>query len=364
MGRATAALVVFVAGALLGAQLAFGGPEQTATWDVAVGEQGRPPAGTPKGATLNAFFPGRLEVNAGDRVRFTSFGFHTVSYLAGGRPPPAVGPAQGATYTGITDAAGQPFYFDGQPAFKYTESVFGPFGPKTIAGRTPASSGAIFATSPRRPGRATLTFPRTGTFKLLCQIHPGMEIDVVVKRRGARVQSKQDVAGLVRAETDAAWKEARQLAGVRPPANTVVMGIDGRVREGGRLTILDFLPDLTTVKAGTTVRFVVRSPSELHNVGLGPGKYFQRFMRQTDLFPMGPGSKNQVTPVFIYGSDPRGTPYDPALHGNGFFATPLADGVRGGLPNTVRVTFAKPGRYRFLCMLHGPDMSAEVRVTQ
>ena len=141
MGRVIAALAALCA--LVGAQLAFGGSEQATTWKVAAGEQGRPPAGTPKGASLNGFFPGRLEVNAGDRVTFTSFGFHTVSYLAGGRPPPPVGPAQGATYTGITDAAGQPFYFDGRPAFEYTESVFAPFGPKTIAGRTPASSGAV-----------------------------------------------------------------------------------------------------------------------------------------------------------------------------------------------------------------------------
>jgi plastocyanin len=362
MRKAAAALAVL--GLLAFAQLAFGRAEQAVTWDVAVGEQGRPPAGTPKGATLNAFFPGRLEVNAGDRVRFTSFGFHTVSYLAGQRPAPPFAPAQGATYTGITDAAGQPFYFEGRPAFMFTESVFAPFGPKTIAGKTPASSGAIFATSPRKPGRATYTFPRTGTFKLVCQLHPGQEIDVVVKPRGAKVQSKEDVAGLVKAETDAAWKEAKLLAGVRPPANTVVMGIDGRVREGGRLTILDFLPDLTTVKVGTTVRFVVRSPSEAHNVGLGPEKYIERFMRQTDLFPMGPGSKNQVTPVFVYGTDPPGTPFDGTNHGNGFFATPLADGARGGLPNAVRVTFAKPGKYRFLCMLHGPDMSADIRVTR
>jgi plastocyanin len=362
MRRVIAALAVL--GALAGAQFAFGGSEQATTWDVAVGEQGKPPAGTPKGATLNGFFPGRLEVNAGDRVRFTSFGFHTVSYLAGRRPPPPFSPAQGATYTGITDAAGQPFHFDGQPAFAFTESVFGPFGPKVIAGSTPASSGALFATSPKKPGRVTFTFPKTGGFKLVCQIHPGMEIDVVVKRKGARVQSAADVAGLVKAETDAAWKEARQLAGVRPPANTIVMGIDGRVREGGRLALLDFYPDLTTVKAGTPVRFTVRSPSEVHNVGLGPEKYIERFMRQTDLFPMGPGSKNQVTPVFIYGSDPRGTAYEPALHGNGFFATPLADGARGGLPNTVRVTFAKPGKYKFLCMIHGPDMAAAIRVTR
>lgn len=143
------------------------------------------------------------------------------------------------------------------------------------------------------------------------------------------------------------------------------MGIDSRKGPGGVTTILDFLPALTTVKEGTTVRFVNRAPSEPHNVGLGPLKYFEAFMKRTDLFPAGPGSKNQVTPVFVYGSDPPGTPYDGASHhGNGFFATPLADGLKGGLPNAVSVTFAKAGKYHFICMLHGPDMAADIRVTR
>lgn len=362
MLRGIAALIAL--GALIGAQLAFGGSSQATTWNVAVGEQGRAPAGTPKGTTLNQFFPGRLTVNAGDKVTFTSFGFHTVSYLAGKAPPPPIVPAGGATYQGITDEAGQPFYFDGRPAFSYTPSVFGPFGPKAIAGKTPASTGAIFATSPRKPGKATYAFPKTGTFKLLCQIHPGMEMSVVVKARGASVPTAEEVAAKAKAETDAAWAQAKPLAATKPPKNTVIMGIDGRKGPGGRLTILDFLPALTTVKAGTTVTFVNRAPSEPHNLGFGPPKYIERFMKQTDLFPMGPGSKNQVTPVFVYGTDPRGTPYDGANHGNGFYASGLTDSLRGGLPNSVKVTFTKPGKYRFLCMLHGPDMAADIRVTR
>ena len=36
--------------------LAVAGVGQAATWQVAAGEQARPPAGTPKGTTLDAFF--------------------------------------------------------------------------------------------------------------------------------------------------------------------------------------------------------------------------------------------------------------------------------------------------------------------
>lgn len=359
-----AAVVIAGVGVLVFAQLAFGGADQSATWNVAVGEQGKPPAGTPKGATLNQFFPGKLSINAGDKVTFTSFAFHTVSYLAGKKVPPLVGPAPGATYTGITDSAGQPFYFDGQQAFSYNVAVFGPLGPKTISGKTQASTGAIFATGPKKPAKATYAFPKVGAYKLLCQIHPGMEMSVVVKPQGATVPSAEEVAATAKAETDAAWAKAKPLAVTKAPARTIIMGIDSRKGAGGRTTLLDFLPALTTVKAGTTVTFVNKAPSEPHNVGLGSPKYIDKFMKQTDLFPMGPGTKNQVTPVFIYGSDPRGTPYDGANHGNGFFATGLMDGLPGGLPNAARITFTNPGKFHFICMIHGPDMAADIRVTK
>jgi plastocyanin len=191
-----------------------------------------------------------------------------------------------------------------------------------------------------------------------------MGMNIVVRPKGAAVQTAEEVAAKAKAETDAAWAQAKSLAATKPPQNTVIMGIDGRKTAGGRLTILDFLPALTTVKVGTTVNFAVRAPSEIHNVGFGPLKYIDKFMKQTDLFPMGPGSKNQVTPVFVYGTDPRGTPFDGQNHGNGFFATGLADGLRGGLPNAVRVTFTAPGKYHFICLLHGPDMAADIRVTR
>jgi hypothetical protein len=28
----------------------------------------------------------------------------------------------------------------------------------------------------------------------------------------------------------------------------------------------------------------------------------------------------------------------------------------------VRVTFTAPGKYHFICLLHGPDMAADIRV--
>lgn len=361
------AAVVVGLSALLGAQLAFGGADQSTTWNVAVGEQGKPPAGTPKGTSLNQFFPGRLTVNAGDKVTFTNLGFHTVSYLAGKRPEAFLGPAKGEVYQGISDSAGQPFFFDGEQKFAYNAAfVAKPFGPKVIAS-APASTGPIPAMSPKKPVKATYAFPKTGKFKLLCIIHPKMEMVVTVKPKGAAVETPEAVAARAKAETEAAWAKADALVALKPPRNTIYAGVDSAQASGGRTTVLDFVPSLTTVKVGTRVRFVMsKAPTEAHNVGFGPKKYINKLMRQTELFPFGPPNPpNQVTPFFIYGSDPPGTAYEGStMHGNGFYATPLADGIPGSPPNSVSVTFAKAGKYDFLCMLHGPDMAAVIRVTK
>ena len=89
--------------------LAVGGTAHAATWTVNAGEATKPPAGTPKGATLNQFFPGQLQVNAGDKVTFKTFTFHTVSYLGGKTQglPPFMPDPQKALYEGITDATGR-----------------------------------------------------------------------------------------------------------------------------------------------------------------------------------------------------------------------------------------------------------------
>lgn len=363
MVRVAAALAAL--GVLVTGQLAFGGTDQAGSWTVFVGEQKKAPAGTPKQTSLNEFFPGRLTINAGDKVTFSSVGFHTVTYLGGKKLPPDVFPAKGEVYEGIADSAGQPFFFDGEQKFVYNAAKFGPGGPKTIKRGTFASSGVIAAQNPKKPVTATYTFPQVGLFKVLCMIHPpDMKMTVVVKPKGASVPTAEEVAARAQEETDAAWAKGDALVAQKPPANTIYVGVEAAKAAGGRTTLLDFVPNLTTVKAGTKVTFRIKAPTEFHNVGFGPLKYIDKIVKQTDLFPFGPKDPNQATPFFIYGTDAPGTPYEGrTTHGNGFYATQLGDGIKGGLPNSFRVTFTNPGKYHFICMLHGPDMAADIRVT-
>jgi plastocyanin len=351
-------LLITVGSAL--AALALAGPAAAHGWQAHVGEQAKAPAGTPKSATLNQFFPGRLVVHAGDQVIFRSRGFHTVSFLGGQAPPPLFVPdSSGAAYGGIVDASGAGFWFDTLPKLTYNVPAFAPFGGTVVDGSQPVSSGVLAPGEDGKPATITYTFPKAGTYQLLCLIHPGQTLTVVVKPKQAKVALPAAVAEQARKETLAAWAKAGVLAKSKPPANTVYAGV------GGKTTLLAFLPAKLTVKAGTTVRFVNRSPSEPHNVAFGPVGYLEQFMKDTDFVPTGPAAPNQLSPALVYGTEAGGRyVYDGANHGNGFLATPLTDTLAGTpLADSAEITFTKPGLYRYICLLHGSHMAGEIVVT-
>ena len=335
---------------------------QTAsTYTVFMGDQSEIPGGFKKYPVLiNQFMPAKLTIAAGDKVTFSTGAFHTVTYNPKPIPLLLPDPKKG-TYTGIVDAAGQPFYFDGRPKFIYNPLGFGPFGPKTISGKTPASSGGISPQGPKSPpATATYTFPTPGSYKLFCTLHPGMEARITVKPAGAAVpKTPAQVQAQALAEQNAAWAKGKaMLASTKVAPNTVAMGV------GGKTTLLAFLPKVLKVKAGTTVNFPNKSPSEIHNLTFGPPKYIEKIQKQTDLFPQGPAGPNQVAPFLPFASDPK--PYTYAgktMHGNGFFVTELTAGAPIGLPRASRVTFTTPGTYKFFCWIHGPDMGGTVVVT-
>jgi plastocyanin len=187
-----------------------------------------------------------------------------------------------------------------------------------------------------------------------------MLIDVTVRPGGAPVpKTPVQVQAEALADTNAAYAKAKVLAKTPAPANTVWVGM------GGTTTLYTYLPNTLKVKVGTTVKFVNKSPSEVHDVAFGPQKYIQQFQTKYDLLPSGPKSPNQVSPVLPYGSEPKGKyQYDGTNHGNGFLVTPLSTGTPGvPLPHAATVTFTKPGTYHYFCLIHGPDMSGTVVVT-
>jgi plastocyanin len=331
------------------------------TFTVYLGEFAQPPASLRKvPGTINQFLPAKVTIAAGDSVTFSSASFHTVTYNP--KPIPLIipDPAKG-TYAALSDAAGAPFYFNGRPKLIYNPQAFGPFGPKTISPGTPVSSGAMGPQGPKAPpATATYAFPKPGVYTLFCTLHPGMKGTVVVKPAGSTVPKTPDqVKAQALAAQTAAYPKAIALNKTKVGApNTVAMGV------GGGVAMIAYYPKSLKVKAGTTVTFVNKSSSEVHNIVLGPKKYIEEFGKKTDLLPTGPSSPNQVTPVLPFATDPTPYKYDgTTTHGNGFFVTPLTSGAPIGLPRSSRVTFSTPGTYKYFCWIHGPDMGGTITVT-
>src|SRR5690242_7762073 len=67
------------------------------------------------GTDVNDFFPHGITVHAGDSVRFVPTGFHNVDIPARGKKPQAL-LVTGSAVAGSLDAAGAPFWFNGQPS--------------------------------------------------------------------------------------------------------------------------------------------------------------------------------------------------------------------------------------------------------
>ena len=347
-----------LAAALLGA-LTTAGQAAAANYKVFLGEQARPPAGTPKGATLDLFLPGNVTVKTGDSITFSSATFHTVAI--GGQAPSLIAPdPEHGKYSGINDAAGKPFYFNGLAKFIYNPLALAPFGPHAVTPGAKASSGVLSPNGPKAaPATFTFSFPKAGTYHFYCTIHPGMKATVTVKS-GAPPKSPAQVTAQALQETAAAWNKAKQAAAAaRPPAKTVYMGV------GDSSTILGYFPRTLKVPVNTTVTFVNKSPQEPHTVTFGPKKWIQQFSQKTDLFPTGPGKPNQAAPVIPYGSEPKGQyNYDGTNHGNGFFSTPVTSSSKAvPAPQSWKVTFTKPGTFKYICWIHGPDMNGTIVVT-
>ena len=353
------------------AALAVTGSAGAATYSLYAGEQSPAPAGVPAQATLNGFYPGKLTIHAGDRVRITSMTFHTATFGNAANLAPAralfVPDPAGGTYADTpNDFANNPWYFEPFPKFIYNLLAFGPVGDNVIDDKQIHNSGILTPDQNGKPGTYTARFPKVGAYKLVCVLHPGMEGTVVVKPRRANVAGPAAQRVKANAQIAAGWQRTKALDDAQVPANTVYMGV------GGKETLLDFLPDTQTVPVGTVVEFVNESPSEPHNALFGPLDWLGPFIQATDLIPTGPGSPNQAPPFFFYGSDPPGgdgvyTYAGVTQHGNGVFSTPVADDQPGdppnGLPHSFKVRFTTAGTYHFICQIHGPDMAADIVVT-
>src|SRR3954468_20039314 len=174
-------LVGLLAGALA---LAVPAAAQAATKVVDMGVPGpSQKAFQQSGADVNDFFPHGATVHVGDSIKFVPVGFHTVDLVPkGGLPLALFSPA--GKVSGENDAAGNPFWFNGQDKLGFTPALLTQnFGKKlSYGGSKRVNSGLPLANKPKP---LTVKFKKAGSFTYYCDIHPGMKGRVTVKGKKA-----------------------------------------------------------------------------------------------------------------------------------------------------------------------------------
>src|SRR3954453_6953961 len=116
-----------------GATLLMTSAAEAATKTISAGPQIKRPKGLER-AEPNTFYPKAVKVHVGDKVAFAFKGFHNISFAPKGTKHPLLLTAD-TTISGVTDAAGAPFWFNGKPRYIFTPSVAFPQGNSTADGK-------------------------------------------------------------------------------------------------------------------------------------------------------------------------------------------------------------------------------------
>jgi plastocyanin len=334
---------------------------QGATRTVVAGPPGKV-AGTPPDGDSNAFFRKTVTVHVGDKVKWKINGFHTVTVPAKGNKPPAfISPdPTGTKVSGVNDAAGTPFWFNGQTRLVLDALGAFPVKGKSYNGKKLASSGAPLGNGAAPP--YTLKFTKKGRYAYYCTIHVGMKGTVKVVAKGKAIPS-------VRANKKAAKKEYAKVA-TRQIADAKFAGPAGNAVRAGNdtvtSTIFRFFPATKSVPVGTTVSFSMSSKTtEIHTISFGPPDYLQA---AADAF-VAPDPANPSGPPTVFNAQiafPSDVPtlpaYDGTSHGNGFLSIGIIDqDAATPSPPSSQVTFSKAGTYNYICLIH-PFMKGQIVV--
>ena len=309
---------------------------------------------------VNDYFPHDITINKGDKVRFLPVGFHSFDFPArGGDMLPLITP-NGQKVSGLNDAGGSPFWFNGQDQVGFNPELLPPgiFGKKVSYNASNRVASGLPLAEKLKP--VTVTFKKVGRFTYYCNIHAGMKGTVSVRPKGKRVPSKGADRKAIKRQVARSIKAAKALPKATPPANTVNVGVAG---ENGE-ELFAFVPSTMTVPTGTTLNFRMSPGSfDVHTATAGPGN-----PESEPNSYLGQIAASFQSPVFdpraVYPSEqpPAIATLTPALHGNGFWNSAAMDTAAGTpLPASNSVTFGAPGSYDFWCMIH-PFMKATVTV--
>ena len=310
------------------------------TWQAIMGAQSKDMA-----RQAMAFLPNELWVHEGDSITWTSRTNegHTVSFLK----QVTSGPSTGASAAGTS-----------RPSFQAgcTGGAQGGASVTTLSGSnfngTPCVNSGPFAGG----ANYTVRFPTAGNYKLVCLIHRDMTGVVHVLDLLQPLPHEQwfyDIQAAEQAreivwDDDRRWgKEERVEHSRHFSRNTVITTGELVATGGGKsyLAIMRFLPDTIRVHVGETVEWTNFDPTEPHTITFGTEPVPPTTLVGLNATPDPDGAR--------HGTLPNATPDTLSLN-SGFIVAALQDQTnQTALGVTrVRVTFAHPGRYDYICALH------------
>jgi plastocyanin len=271
----------------------------------------------------NGFFPRELTIHTGDTITWQFAGFHNVSFLSGAPAP----------LFAIKD--GNNYYANPQ--------AFLPAGGRTYDGTGFHGSGVPPS---EKPFSYSLTFTKAGRYEYACTLHPGMA--GVVNVTDDTVAETPEAA-LARGKTEqaaslAAGTKAYQSLDPQSAGSHVIVPLIGDKQD--RFSLLRFTRGPLVIAAGTTVTWTIEDPFEVHTVTFAGDRKLPEFFvpqPQSDDPP-----KLLINPIAL--TPTATTTYD----GTGWVNSGLlgGPGAPGNPPSSFSLTFNKPGRYVYWCLVH------------
>jgi len=224
-----------------------------------------------------------------------------------------------------------------------------PQGGKTYAGTGYVNSGILVP-----PGATfTVTFTKPGRYTYVCILHQGMSGTVIVQAAGSKYPMTQAAYDRVAASQKAAalragerLRASQKVAAAKGTAGTIYS--TSLISDtGARVSYFGFAPSALRVRAGDTVRWVLKDPYEIHTITFPFNQTLQEFVMPQPQ-PQGPPklmvNTQASAPVggAVYAGD--------AFLNSGILTPPGAPG-----PKEFVLKFTKPGTYTYWCVVHVPE---------
>ena len=226
--------------------------------------------------SFNDFFPRSLSVHQGQTIQLAVAGFHTATLL-----PAGVTASQGMRTMGLVKADPDDTtrnlngtthtLLDIGAAFPIPGGCGAPTTPCSFDGSSPVSTGAPLA-GPPVPLDVTVNAP-VGSYRVICLVHPKMKgwLKVVPSWEPATTQAQADhrTANEIASDLAEGWA-AYNAANVHRSVvsdgvRTWIMSA-GTGTEDGHVAIDEMLPTTQQIHSGDRVKWISRSPNEIHTV--------------------------------------------------------------------------------------------------